>query len=108
MAKIPDMKKFDINGILSGIKSMINPAANLPEVDGDDPVAVKLAQLQLITNGLISSYEEQLKELGKINHLIGELSAELKIGQEQAKPEAVDTTTNDKAEENKPDDKPVE
>ena len=78
MSKKSSLKRITIHGIMEKIRLLINPSAALPEVSGDDPLAIKLAQLQMINNDLLESHEEQVQQLGKINQVINELTKLLK------------------------------
>lgn len=65
--------KFDVNGIINSIKSMINPAGNTPNPNPDDAIGVKIAQLSMLVQQLATAHAEQAKELSKVNKLLNEL-----------------------------------
>lgn len=67
------MNKFDVNGIINSIKSMINPEGNTPNPDPDDAVGVKIAQLSTMVQQLAHTHAEQSKELTKVNKILNDL-----------------------------------
>ncbi len=77
MALKPDLsdisKKFDINNIVSSIKSLLNPESATPEVDPDDAIGVKIAQLSLMMQQLAKSQAQQAKDFTAVNQLLNEL-----------------------------------
>ena len=66
-------KKFDLQGILNNIKSMISPESNTPNVNPDDEIGVKVAGLSVLIQQLAKTYAEQSKEFTKVNRLLNEL-----------------------------------
>ena len=66
-------KKIDINNIVKGVKSMINPTALTPDVDADDSLGVKLAQISTLVQSVANIQAQQTKEFAKINKLVNEL-----------------------------------
>lgn len=66
-------KKFDFQGIINSIKSLINPEGNTPAADPDDAIGMKLAELSVLVQQLASAQAEQVKELGQVNKLLNEL-----------------------------------
>lgn len=70
-------KKIDINSIVKGVKSMINPTALTPDVDADDALGVKLAQISTLVQSIANIQAQQTKEFAKINKLVNELYADI-------------------------------
>lgn len=70
---VDPLKKFDIQGIITGIKSMISPEANTPQVNPDDAIGVKIAELSTLVQQLASAQAEQVKELTQVNKLLNSL-----------------------------------
>lgn len=72
MAKKPELsditKKFD--GLVSGIKSMINPAGGTPDVDPDDAIGLKIAELSIKVQQLSERHKEQSRALDEVNRLL--------------------------------------
>lgn len=66
-------KKFDLQGILSNIKSMISPEGNTPNVNPDDAIGMKVAGLSVLIRQLAKTYAKQSKEFTKVNRLLNEL-----------------------------------
>lgn len=56
-------KKFDFQGVLNNIKSMISPESNTPSPDPSDAIGMKIAELSVLAQQLTKSHEEQAKEL---------------------------------------------
>ena len=74
MSKKPDLsdltKKFDIGGIVDNIKSMVNPGGDTPDVDPNDALGIKIAQISVKIQELVSSQAEHTKSLSEINKLL--------------------------------------
>lgn len=77
MTKIPDISKitgkFDIQGIVKNVKSMISPGVEIPETAKGDPIMYKLSE---VTKGLKILAELQVKqadELAKLDGMVGSL-----------------------------------
>ncbi|MCX7124596.1 MAG: hypothetical protein NTU49_02340 [Gammaproteobacteria bacterium] len=69
--------KFDMNklresagGIMGSIKSMINPGGNVPNVDPDDALGVKIAQITTLLKQMTDAQQEHVKDLAKTNELL--------------------------------------
>lgn len=67
------INKFDVNGIINSIKSMINPEGNTPQPDADDAIGIKIAQLSTMVQQLANAHAKQAKELHKVNKTLNEL-----------------------------------
>ena len=72
MAKKPDLsdltKKFDIGGIVDNIKSMVNPGGDTPDVDPNDALGIKIAQISVKIqdlNKLLNAAFQDLEALRK-------------------------------------------
>lgn len=72
-------KKFDLQGILNNIKSMINPESNTPTPDPSDVIGMKIAELSILTQQLAKAHESHAKELTKVNQLLNQLFKDLEI-----------------------------
>ena len=74
MAKKPDLsdltKKIDIGGIFDNIKSMVNPGGDTPDVDPNDALGIKIAQISVKIQDLVSAQAEHTKSLSEINKLL--------------------------------------
>ncbi|MBW5802911.1 hypothetical protein FIV31_06035 [Coxiella endosymbiont of Ornithodoros amblus] len=70
-------KKFDFQGVLDNIKSMISPESNTPSPDPSDAIGMKIAELSVIAQQLTKSHEEQAKELSNVNRLLSDLFKDL-------------------------------
>jgi hypothetical protein len=83
MIKKPDLseltKKFDLNSIVGGIKSLLNQAADvpIPQVDPSDAIGTKLAQLSLMTQQMAKTHEQLAKDLVAASQLFNELYKDL-------------------------------
>jgi hypothetical protein len=71
------LKKFDIQGIITNIKSIINPEGNTPNVNPDDAIGVKIAELSILVQHLATAQAEQVKELGRVNKLLNGLFSDI-------------------------------
>lgn len=67
-----DMNKLkdNVGGIMGSIKSMINPAGQTPNVDPDDALGMKIAQLTTLVKQTADAQLEQAKNLAKMNELL--------------------------------------
>lgn len=67
-----DMNKLkdNVGGIMGSIKSMINPAGQTPNVDPDDALGMKIAQLTTLVKQLSDAQQEHAKNLAKVNELL--------------------------------------
>lgn len=70
-------KKFDLGGIVKNVKTMINPMSQTPDVDIDDPLGVKMAQISMMLQKCATLQGEQKKMLEQTNALVNELYAQL-------------------------------
>ncbi|AAO90058.1 hypothetical protein [Coxiella burnetii] len=70
-------KKFDFQGVLNNIKSMISPESNTPSPDPSDAIGMKIAELSVLAQQLTKSHEEQAKELANVNRLLNDLFKDL-------------------------------
>ena len=81
MAKKPDFseltKKFDLNNIVGGIKSLLNPESEMPEVDPSDAIGAKIAQLSMMMGQMSKVQEQQAKDLAIASQLFNELYRDL-------------------------------
>ena len=81
MAMKPDLSdftsKFDLDKILGGIKSMINPEGESPAVDPNDALGLKIAQLSALFQEMAKSHAELAKEFAKANEILNGLFKDL-------------------------------
>ena len=73
MAKKPDFseltKKFDLNSIMGGIKSLLNQESETPQADPSDAIGVKIAQLSLMTQQMAKTHEQLAQDFTAASHL---------------------------------------
>ncbi len=113
MVKKPDFseltKKFDLNSIVGGIKSLLNPEEESPNVDPNDAIGVKIAQLSLMAQQLSKMLEQQSKDFVIMNQLLNDLYKDLEALRSAAKTESanksgtVDETADVKDKTSPPD-----
>jgi len=81
MAKKPDLselaKKFDLNSIVGGIKSLLNQEGEIPQVDPSDAIGAKIAQLSLMTQQMAKTHEQLGKDFIAASHILNELYKDL-------------------------------
>lgn len=81
MIKKPDLseltKKFDINSIVGGIKSLLNQEVETPQADPSDAIGTKLAQLSLMTQQMAKAHEQLAKDFAAATNLFNELYKDL-------------------------------
>lgn len=82
-------KKIDLNGIVKGVKSMINPTGETPDVSDDDALGVKLAQISTLVQSVANIQAQQTKEFAKINKLVNEVYKDIEA---LRNPEVSETT----------------
>lgn len=63
-------KKFDLQGIIGNVKSIISPAGNTPSPNPDDALGLKIAELSTLVQQLATDQAEQSKALTKVNKLL--------------------------------------
>lgn len=95
MAKKPNLSdltsKFDLDKILSGIKSMIDPEGDSPEVDPNDALGLKIAQLSAVFQEMAKSHAQQAKDFTKANDILNGLFKDLeavRVSKPKSKPKA--------------------
>lgn len=76
MSKIPDFSKFDFQGIVNSVKSMINPETT-PNVAEGDPIGSKIVQISSLLKNVASIQTQSTKDLNNINRLLNELYKDL-------------------------------
>jgi len=85
-------KKADFSGILDNIKSMLNPAGGAPDVDPNDAIGMKIAQLSTLVQQMAKVAEQQEKDFATMNQLLNGLYQDietLRNPPEEAAEEAV-------------------
>lgn len=87
--------KGNVEGFVGSLKTMINPAGSVPNVNPDDALGMKLAQIATLTKQLTDAQEEQVKNLKQLNQLINGVYQDieaLRVSCKAVKPaEAVET-----------------
>ena len=86
------LKKFDIQGIITSIKSMISPEGNTPSVNPDDAIGMKIVELSTCVQELANAQAEHVKELTRVNKLLNELFKDIEALRKAHAPTAA---TND-------------
>jgi hypothetical protein len=103
MANIPDMSKlkgkFDLQGIMKNVKSIINPNSIIPESAQGNPVAFKLAEVIEAVKVLADAYGKQADIIARLNTLVGELSHEISLLQTPAAPPTTAVNEQEKKSE---------
>ncbi len=81
MIKKPDLsaltKKFDLNSIVGGIKSLLSQESETPVVDPSDAIGAKIAQLSLMTQQMAHTHAQLGKDLTAAHHLLNDLFKDL-------------------------------
>jgi len=93
MVKKPDLSdltsKFDLDKILGGIKSMINPEGETPEIDPNDALGLKIAQLSALFQEMAKSHAQHAKDFTKANEILNGLFKDLEaVRESKSKPKA--------------------
>lgn len=69
-------QKFDLQNIMSKVKSVINPGGQTVEPNGDDDrIGVKMSELSISLQELTSLSTEQAKHFRKANEILNEVYA---------------------------------
>jgi len=81
LQKKPDLSdltsKFDLDKILGGIKSMINPEGATPDVDPDDALGMKIAQLSALFQEMSKAQLQLAQDFTKANDTLNGLFKDL-------------------------------
>jgi hypothetical protein len=80
MVKTPFSKlteKFDLQGIMDSVKSIITPGSAVPESIKDDPLVPKIAEISALLQHVMSVQAQQTEDLSKLNALINSLYRDL-------------------------------
>ena len=64
------LKKLDVSGLVGDLKAMINPAGSTPEVDPDDDLGLKIAEVTTLVTQMVSDQEAHIKNLKHMNELL--------------------------------------
>lgn len=84
MPKIPDFSKFDLQGIVNSVKSMISPdAANIKVPEGDF-IGAKIVEVAKLIQNVSNLHSQAAKDLNQINDLLGTLYRELEAFRKQS------------------------
>jgi hypothetical protein len=76
MAKLPDFSKFDLQGIMNSVKSILNPETT-PRVTEGDPIGAKIVQISTLLQSVATAHSQSGKDLTQINNLLNELYKDL-------------------------------
>lgn len=68
--------KFDLQKIISDVKSMISPVA-IPEANKDDPVGYCLSELDKLVKDLADNHTKQADAIAKVSTMLGTLYQEV-------------------------------
>ncbi len=94
MIKKPDFseltKKFDLNSLVGGIKSLLNPEEESPNVDPNDAIGVKIAQLSMMAQQMSKVLEQQARDFAIMNQLFNDLYKDLEALRNEAKKESAE------------------
>ncbi len=77
MPKMPDFSKFDLQGIVNSIKTIINPEGGAPNVTEGDPIGAKIVQISTLLQTTANAQAQAGKDLTKINTLLNDLYQDL-------------------------------
>ena len=111
MVKKPDFseltKKFDLNSIVGGIKSLLNQESETPQVDPSDAIGAKIAQLSLMTQQMAHTHDQLAKDFTTASHLLNDLYKDLEAlrNPPASKPGSGPTTPPESSGEEPPADK---
>jgi len=93
--KKPDLseltKKFDLNSIVGGIKSLLSQESETPQVDPSDAIGAKIAQLSLMTQQMAKMHEQLAADFTAASHLLNELYKDLEALRHPPQPPAPGT-----------------
>lgn len=79
-------KKFDLQGIINSIKSVINPEGNTPNANPDDAIGMKIVELSTLVQQLTNAQAEHVKELANVNKLLNELFQDIEALRKASSP----------------------
>lgn len=60
----------NVEGIVGSLKTMINPAGAVPNVNPDDALGMKIAQITTLVKQLTDAQQEHAKSLVKLNEML--------------------------------------
>ncbi len=92
--------KFNLQGIIGDIKSMISPTGNTPNPEPSDALGMQLAKLSVMVQELQAVQLEQAKKLGEVNALFNEVyqSLESLRGTSVSESKSDESATKEEAE----------
>lgn len=88
-------KKIDLNQIVDSIKSLVTPGGGTPEVDPEDAIGVKLAQISILLQELAKNQEQQAKDFMKVNQLINGIYKDLQQFRQQSEEQTDETNASE-------------
>ncbi len=80
-------KKIDLGGIVSNLKSLVNPEGKTPDVDPDDALGIKIASLSMKVQDASKKQKELSKELGEINDLLNGVFSDVQALRDEFNPD---------------------
>lgn len=81
-------KKFDLNSLVGGLKSLLNQESEVPQVDPSDAIGAKIAQLSLMTQQMAKTHEQLGRDFATASHLLNELYRDLEALRNPVSPNA--------------------
>ena len=78
--------KDSMGGVMGSIKSMINPAGSTPNVDPDDALGMKIAQITTLIKQMTDTQQEHIKNLNKVNELLNSAFQDIQTLRNDVKP----------------------
>jgi len=72
MAKIPDLSKLNLKGIMDNVKAMIGQTP-IPEASKDDPIGYLLSELSKTIKTLAELHAQEADAIAKIDTTLGAL-----------------------------------
>lgn len=62
--------KDNVGGFVGSLKTMINPTGGTPNVDPDDALGVKIAQIGTMLKQMTDAQQEHVKNLSEVHKLL--------------------------------------
>lgn len=62
--------KLNISGIVDSLKTMINPTGGVPDVDPDDDLGLKIAEISTLLKEMVEAQRGYVDNLNKVNALL--------------------------------------
>lgn len=93
-----DMTKLKENmgGLVDSLKTMIDPAGKVPNVNPNDALGMKIAQIATLVKQMSDAQQEHVKSLSKLNELLNAAFQDIEALRNQSK--TSDSVTGEKTE----------